>query len=148
LSEKRNNYIEKEYHKNQAELIEDWGVIMSIIVDWGDADDTLLIWHFPHNWTSRDLQNAYGLANDILSKVNYEIDIIFDFGYTINPPQNTIQLCRGLLLHCPHNVRSVIILGRTRYWERIFSLVLRLQTFEHTVHFVQTVDEAYALLDV
>lgn len=120
---------------------------MSIKVDWGNAEDTLLIWRFQKDWTPRDLQNACSMAETIVAQKNQAVDVILDFGYTLTPPPNTITLIRSLLLHFPANTGKIVILGRTGFWEQIFTLALKMGDIRHSIYFARTVDDAYELVE-
>lgn len=123
---------------------------MNILVDWGDADETLWIWRFMDNWTAKEFKRALAIAQAAIASKRHPVDVIVDIQRTGNLPKNLLSLLRtGIQPVYSHN-GAVIVITRSRFWEKIHDLAVAL--FFHGqstgIYFVRTTDEAYTLLSI
>lgn len=121
---------------------------MNIIVDWGDADETLWIWRFVGTWTANDFKQALHTAQTAFVSKTHPIDVIVDIRQSQAVPKNLLALVRIGIQPIYHHNGSAIIVTESRFWKKIHDLAVSL-FFEGKptgIHFVRTIDQAYDLL--
>lgn len=124
---------------------------MPIHLNWGDVDETFLILNFDGQWSGEDL---YTNIKDFFERVatkDHPIELMVDMRQSLAPPQHLVTMLRSII-NRPHdgNVKRVVVIVNSNFWQRIFSVIAKSvqRNISKKVTFVETVDEAYSMLDV
>jgi len=120
---------------------------MSISVDWGNHEETLIIWKFVQEWNTVDIIRAIDATYTLLSLKPIAVNIILDMRHSKKRNQRISSLQRAFNRVFPTNLQKVIILSNSLYWQQFFQLVDQLldddkkQDFDYT----SDVNMAYSL---
>jgi hypothetical protein len=123
---------------------------MPITVDWGDFEETILIWKIEGSWNIEDYLTA---RDDALQMVQQRaaviVDVIADLRRSALLPQNIAWVIRDSLEVAQFNRGVVAVITPTSYWTQLVKTLQKtyFRTVKFSIYFVNTVDEAYALAD-
>jgi hypothetical protein len=122
---------------------------MSILVDWGNIEETLLVWRFGHRWTGEECAQALEDTNRLAQSKPHPVDLIADMRQSISHPSHLFSLGRHIFAALPANLRSVVVLGLNGYWQRITELLNRQVTYRcDNIYFVDHPDDAYNIIEL
>lgn len=114
---------------------------MSIYVDWGNQEETLIVWKMGQQWDAEDFIQARQQTRVMIASKPHEVAIIADIRHTLRHPRNILPLLRGSG-HTPlPNMGLIIVVSRTSFWSR---LLQQMGVHHLKVHFVEDLDAAYA----
>lgn len=118
---------------------------MAITVDWGDADETLIVWKFGKSWTHSDFLSALVKSNAMQSTHRPQ-HCIADLRQMIMTTADFSEIARALK-HSNHIINGLTVaICHRDYWQTVYNDAISRVTGRQ-VTFVRTVDEAYHLID-
>lgn len=123
---------------------------MTIQLDWGDYDQNFAIMSFHGKWTGDEFVHGIAKLREMGQRATSGIELMVDMRNSLNPPNNLVTLLRSTLNRpLPQNIKQVVIISNSAFWNRIFSMVNTMygDKISCPVVFVATVDEGYAALD-
>ena len=118
-----------------------------ITLDWGDANESILVWTFSDNWTAEDFYLAIEKAETILGPKEKPVHIIVDAQQGFKPPKNLIALSKVGLKRGPTPVKLVVVIAKSRFLQNIYGIVAKMYPGSLKVHFVNNANEAYQLIE-
>jgi hypothetical protein len=123
---------------------------MTIQLDWGDYDQNFAIMSFHGKWTGDEFVHSIAKLQELGQAASIGIELMVDMRNSLNPPNNLVTLLRSTLNRpLPQNIKQVVVISNSAFWNRIFSMVNTMygDKINCPVVFVATVDEGYAALD-
>src|SRR5688572_13908613 len=123
---------------------------MTIQLDWGDYDQNFAIMTFRGNWTGDEFVHTIASLTQMGKESIAGIELMVDMRNSLNPPNNLVTLLRSTLNRpLPQNIKQVVVISNSAFWNRIFSMLNTMygEKITSPVVFVATVDEGYAALD-
>jgi hypothetical protein len=123
---------------------------MPITVDWGDFEETILIWKIEGNWNIDDYLAARDYALIMVQhRAGVIVDVIADMRRSALMPQNIAWVIRDSLEIAQFNRGVVAVITPTSYWTQLVKTLQKtyFRTVKFPIYFVNTVDEAYELVD-
>lgn len=121
---------------------------MTIVVDWADFEETVIICQLRGNWMGDDFYQARTECFRLVRERNKMTTVIIDLNYSRRSPKNILPMSRAFLEHCPPYVEKLVILSSTSFWHRIFEMARLVTKFDRPVCYAQSIDEAYAYAGV
>lgn len=120
---------------------------MGIITDWGDHDETILVWKFNRTWTAEEFNQAIEQGYQLMTSQPHTVDVICDLQASANMPTTIIHSAQRAYHNHPDNLGVVAILTRNSMWLSMFELMnlnpMQLAIFQ----FVSNVNDAYAFIE-
>jgi hypothetical protein len=123
---------------------------MTIQLDWGDYDQNFAIMTFQGKWTGDEFVHSIAGLTEMGKTATSGIELMVDMRNSLNPPNNLVTLLRSTLNRpLPQNIKQVVVISNSAFWNRIFSMVNTMygDKISCPVLFVASVDEAYAALE-
>lgn len=119
-----------------------------IIVDWGSADENLLIWKFHGHWTDTEYSQAVMQSNALIVSQPHIVDIICDMREAKIPKTSVLSLAVAAIQRRPRNLGVTIIITHSTFWQNMYELLKRNRRLKRraTLHFVNDVDRAYNIV--
>ena len=121
-----------------------------IDVDWGDANETILVWTFDNGWTAKNFMDALETSEEFVGEKLKPsiIHILLDVQHTVHLPPDMFTLGRYAINHARNmGFKGVItIINPTTLWHRFYD-ALKI-TVPHTlnIQFAKDADEAYQMM--
>ncbi len=119
---------------------------MGILVDWGDEDETILMWRFPISWTGDDFYQALQITQELVSEKTCAVDVLVDMQKALQSPTNLLPLFKNGLSKRIPNLRHIIIISQSRYFVSLYAVLQKLGRDFPKLHFVENANEGYELL--
>jgi hypothetical protein len=121
-----------------------------IDVDWGDANETLLIWTFSNDWTAQEFLNAFTLCEEfVASRSNRSVvHILLDTQHTTHLPKDMFKLGRHAIKRCI-DIRQkglIIIIDSSTVWVQMYDFLMRRGSNSLHIHFAKDTDKAYQIM--
>ena len=123
---------------------------MPIQLDWGDYDHNFAIMTFQGKWIGEEFVAAIARLSAMCQSKESPIELMVDMRSSLNPPYNLVTLLHSILDRAlPFDIQQVIVISNSSFWRQLYSMIeiMYSKKISYTVHFVTTVDEAYALLE-
>ena len=121
-----------------------------IEVDWGDANETILVWTFSHGWTAQDFTDAFVLSEKyVASKVTPSIvHILIDVQHTAHLPKDMFTLGRYAINRANNRgLKGLIaIINPTALWQRFYDVLKITVPHSLDIRFAKDADEAYQMM--
>jgi hypothetical protein len=123
---------------------------MTIELDWGDADQRLVVMHIRGNWTGDELVHRVAQLQAMGCAASQNLELMVDMRNALNPPPNLVTLIGSILNRpLPQNIKQVVVISNTAFWKQIYSIVSK--NYRNKINvpiiFVNSVDEAYEALE-
>lgn len=119
-----------------------------IIVDWGNFEETFLVFRIRNKWTCAEFQVAVQEAFDLIAGKSEPIGMIVDLQAADRPPHNLMNHAFRYVNACPLNLGPVAVLSRSDLWRRIWETGAMIYgTNDVNIHFVTSLDQAYTLME-
>ena len=121
---------------------------MPIIVEWANAERTVLLYRVMEQWTWDDFHAANQVTHDLFVSVDHPVDLICDFSTSQTiPPRVLSNIGRALRQKRPSNIHQIVAVGITGLLRNLAD-VLRTLYPNATANVVDahTIDHAYRLL--
>lgn len=122
---------------------------MTIHVDWGDHDETFIVMKLERYWQAADYYRAFDALRALSYTKQVPIPLLVDTRSSLTWPRATLSIFRHALTNRRAKTNAVVIIVNGDMLKRTIALLptdLR-QASEDWMHCVETVDEAYALLE-
>ena len=120
---------------------------MSIHVDWGNHEETIVVWKFSREWESKDYMQALSKTSTLLRHTTQNINLICDIRLSVQRASNLLVLARLVTQHRPPHIGVMTIIVANEFWKNMADILTRQRSGRPLpVYFVETVDEAYDLV--
>jgi hypothetical protein len=123
---------------------------MTIELDWGDADQHLVVMHIRGNWTGDELVQRVAQLQVMGREASQSLELMVDIRNSLNPPNNLLTLIGSILTRpLPQNIKQVVVISNTSFWRHIYSVIHKNYRGRITIPvvFVDSVDAAYETLE-
>ncbi len=117
-----------------------------IELDWGDADETILVWTFCEGWTADHYYQAIHDAEKMALASNQPIHVLVDAQHIFKSPRNLITLANAGLNRGTVPVKLIFVITQSGFLENIYHIMTRIYPDSLKVHFVPNANEAYRLI--
>ncbi|GAB4519557.1 MAG: hypothetical protein OHK0046_28620 [Anaerolineae bacterium] len=117
-----------------------------ILVDWGNAEETLLVWKFEGHWTPEEVFAAVDQVLLFASGYPHMIDIIVDTRRA-HLPAHPMNFNHREFRHKPGNLGQIVVIYEAVLWSMLYDMLTHLSGIDYGVAFVQSVDDAYKLVE-
>lgn len=120
-----------------------------ISVDWGNQEETIIIWKFNGQWDARMFRRAVTKTYRMAEAKPYPVHGIVDMQRALAAPRDMITLIRQALRSGPTvKAGRWVIISESRLWPNLYAMAVRLYRLNTLdVRFVSSVQEAYDLVD-
>jgi hypothetical protein len=121
---------------------------MPITVEWGNAEQSIVVIRYEGRWDGKDVHTALDQVFDMLSTVDHTVDFIVDMSQSKSTPTNLLAAAGRVERRAPNTGRTVIVAVNT-YLKAIADIARYVapKTVGRT-YFVKTLEEAYEVLSV
>ena len=120
---------------------------MSIIVDWGDLDETILMWRFPRQWDGDDILVALDESRRLAESQQHPIDVLVDMQQIRKSPSNLMTIFKFALSQPIVNIRHIIVISYSSYFRSIFNVMQKMYPKLPKVRFADDANHAYEMID-
>lgn len=120
---------------------------MAIELDWGNANETLLIWTCDTHWTSEEYYEAVQTGVEMIDSKAHPVDIIVDMQFNRMRPAMLLQLAKHGYRRRSRNVGTVVLIYRSTFWLFLEETLQSIFSNDFRLLFVEDANEAYAALD-
>jgi len=119
---------------------------MAIDIDWGNIEETILIWTCDTEWTAEDYYAAVRTSKELIESKPYTVDVMVDMQFNRMRPTMILQLAKfGYRNRC-QNVDSVVLIYKNAFWLFLEETLQRIFSRDLNLMFAQDANEAYHLL--
>jgi hypothetical protein len=118
---------------------------MTIVVDWGDASDTFLIWRFEHGWTWDALYPALAQTDQMVAE-HTGFDMLIDLRSCNTSQPNLLSHLTRIVKRTPHNLRTAVIVTNNDFLNYLHRMLQAQTVLPFEVYLVGTMDEGYSLI--
>lgn len=119
---------------------------MAIELDWGNAEESLLIWTCDTHWTTDEYYKAVEVCVDMINRQPHKVDVIVDMQFNRMRPSLLLQLAKFGYRRRSRNVNTVVLIYRNSFWLFLEDMLQRIFANEFNFLYAQDANEAYALL--
>ncbi|GAB4519553.1 MAG: hypothetical protein OHK0046_28610 [Anaerolineae bacterium] len=116
-----------------------------IVVDWGDADDALIVWRFEGPWTPKDYYIALERVSRLVAAKQHRVNVMVDVSQAALP-RNAMALANKGFQARPANLGLIVVITDHTLWHMLYEMITRMSGIDYGLKFVNTIDEAYLLL--
>ena len=120
---------------------------MAIELDWGNAEETLLIWTCDTHWTSEEYYEAVVAGKNMIESQSHPVDVIVDMQFNRMRPMQLLQLAKYGYRHRSLNVGTVVLIYRSTFWLFLEDTLQSIFGHEFNLLFVRDANEAYDVLN-
>ena len=118
-----------------------------ITVDWGNHDETLLIFRIHQHWTLDEFKSMVQRSQKLIHSKQYPIYILADVQTASKAPHNFLPtIVRGLSSQPPQDIH-IIVISKSVFWQRLWNMIQAFNFHSIPVYFVHDANEAYALIE-
>lgn len=120
-----------------------------IKVDWGDHEETIIVWHFDDAWSAEDYAIAWWQSNQFAMSKPHKVNILTDLRRTGKIAPNLLPTLLSYLPDQSPNIGLSVMITHpeNRSWAWLYGVLENFYKRPETVRFVEQVDEAYALVE-
>ena len=123
---------------------------MSISIEWGDEDHTIVYWDFRGSWTWREFTVAQDQATRMLATVDHTVAVIADMKNSPVLPANALALYLSYLQRAAGNTGLIVVVGASRLVKTMIAVFLRINPRKDIpgtdFTFANTIKEAYLFI--
>jgi hypothetical protein len=117
---------------------------MSVRVDWGDADEIILVWKFSKKWTWSDIRSSLNESKYLIEDSSQDVVLMVDLRQVKTHPNGMLHYLPQLMNQLPQEIIRVIFIDKGT----IFYSLFQMMTFQDPdlmdkLCLVDNVDEAY-----
>jgi len=109
------------------------------VVDWGDADNQLVVWRFEGYWNMPEYCRSFNTLKHLIREQSHHVNVMIDIRQICRGTEHLVDILVKDIKQHPQNLGEVVIITERQHWP------LHTGGFPH---FVETVDEAYHRIDV
>jgi hypothetical protein len=128
---------------------------MPIDVTWYDIDKTIIVLHFPDQWTWLECGRAIDTSIQMELSVTHRVDVIADFDRGFSLPAGAIRHIHHAMAISPPNVGTVVITNTSEYariflailskpYRKLADMIQLVNTFEDAVAFIEEERQAHS----
>jgi len=121
-----------------------------IDVDWGDAEETILVWTFEDGWTAQDFMDAFKLSEEFVAQklTPSIIHVLLDVQHTVHLPKDMFTLGRYAINRASDvGFKGLVtIINPTTLWHRFYDALKITVPHRLIIKFASNADEAYQLM--
>lgn len=123
---------------------------MTLTLDWGDFDETFVIWSFAGRWTPEEFYTAMEKLRDYGASKPYPVKIMVDMRHSLAAPNNLLTLLRAAVKMNVRNIGQVVVITPSNFWPQMYEMLVKTVKLDGStpVTFVKTVDDAYSQIGV
>ena len=116
-----------------------------IVVDWGNADESLLIMKFIEKWTLEEYQDTNYKAYDMINQQSHPVVVIVDMRQSDGTPRGFLHASHQFAKMRPAHMLTSVVLADSAVWKTLWQTAIHLYgAIENgNITFVDTVDKAY-----
>ena len=119
---------------------------MKMQLDWGDIEQTYIVWNFEHGWTWEECIASSCELRDMVAEKANDVNVILDLRDSHQPFGMTEHLPE-LQANLPHNINMAIVIAERGLVYGMYKFIDSLdREIAAHIRFVRTVDEAYHML--
>ncbi len=119
-----------------------------ILTDWGNQEETLLVWKFEVGWTITDLYESIYAAKRMIESKTYMVDVIIDLRRSIQIPDGIISAVIYAFETLPSNTGTTAIITTNTAWQMLYTIITNVYRVGFgLLQFVNTVDAAYSIVE-
>ncbi len=118
-----------------------------ITLDWGDANESILVCTFIDNWTAEDLFLAIEKVENMVLPQEKPIHILIDAQQGFTPPKNLITLAKSALSRQKIAVNLIVVIAKSRFLQGIYGIMGKMYPGIRKVQFANNANEAYELIE-
>lgn len=121
---------------------------MSISVDWGNAQQTVIHYDIKGEWTWLEFEAALQQSIIMTFTVTHAVHEIFDLSYSQPFPDDSLLFWRNAVRVMPENRGYLVFVGGGPNVSSLLSVLQRNNpAFADKLHSVDSLQQAYKLLD-
>lgn len=122
---------------------------MPIEVDWGNQEETLIVMKINGKWTSEEFNRAMSQLSELSKSKSYQPTLMADLRYAMYTPVGFLSTLRAAMRSREEMIDCAIVVTTSGLWQKMIDIIEQASTLRVTIplHFVETIDEAYALLE-
>ncbi|MCA9885934.1 MAG: hypothetical protein KC615_21975 [Anaerolineae bacterium] len=121
---------------------------MSINIDWGNVEETILVIKPTLRWTDEDYHREIPLLLEAIQSKPYPVDLIIDLRQVMHNPPNLINICRDARIRFKDLDNLIVVISNNRFWQTLNNTVIRqMPSITINVFFTRSVDEAYRAVE-
>jgi len=121
-----------------------------IDVDWGDVNETILVWTFEDGWGVQDFMTAFTLSEQMVAeKITPSIiHMLLDVQHTVHLPRDMFTLGRYAINRANKvGFRGLVtIINPTLLWYRFYDVLQITVPHSLEIQFAKDADEAYQIM--
>jgi hypothetical protein len=95
---------------------------MSIHVDWGTSDHTLIIWRAAGDMSLETYTAASRKTNTLLQTVTYPVTILLDLRRCHHTSHNLIPTLREQIRRLQDFQGEIVVLSKTQFWQSLYQV--------------------------
>lgn len=123
-----------------------------IDIDWGNAEETILIWTFYDGWKEQDFLDAIKFSEKLVARKTSSATIhtMIDVQHTGDLPANMFSLGKTAIQRGieSKNDGLIIIINPSELWLRLYEVMSKMIPNNWLrVHFAKDANEAYAMMN-
>ena len=121
---------------------------MPITLNWGDFDETFLVWNFTQNWTTEEFYDLLQELQRYAQPKKQPIKIMVDMRRSMKAPNNLLTLLRIAVKSNIQNIEKIVVISNSNFWIQMYQILVKTTHLDDNtpVTFVNSVDEAYYLI--
>ncbi len=122
---------------------------MGIIVQWDNAEQTIIRFVYTGQWTFGDLFDAMQVARDFMDSVDHPVHGIVDMQDSKLMPNGALSLGRNVTMRKHPNQGRTIIVGASGFARTLYDVYRKVYrtTFDESAYgFATSLDEARLIL--
>lgn len=121
-----------------------------IDLDWGNADETILVWTFSDGWTAKDLVNAIASSKRMIASRSHRriVHVLMDIQHSQDMPDDMLTLGRYAIKEAIDSGHKgmIIIINPSPLWNHMVGVLKSLISNSIQIEFANDADEAYEIL--
>ncbi|GEM_PF-3093647 len=122
---------------------------MSVLVDWGDSDEIILLWRFDKKWTWQDAQYALNQSRTLVEGTTQTVVLMIDMRPATMNPNGLLKHLPEIYNHLPDEVNRLIFIEESGLFYSLFQMLkFQYPTMMEKCHLVDNVDDAYRLVQL
>jgi len=95
---------------------------MSIHIDWGTRDHTLIVWRAAGDMSLEDYMTASRKTNALLQTVTYPVTILLDLRKCHHTSHNLIPTLREQIHRLQDFRGEFVVLSKTQFWQSLYQV--------------------------
>ncbi len=124
---------------------------MSYTIEWDDKEKGIIFTALEDPWEWEDFIGSHRDAGQMAQSVDYDVYLIADMRMSLKRPMGGFKHKREAVSYLPENIRANIFIGfpdqEGRLDITLGRLFTRLIGIDMEMHVVESMEEAYALID-